>query len=132
MFELTTEEWQNLKFQFGTSSWGGTRYPPFAFTEQGVAMLSTVLDSKIAIQVNIGIMRAFVALRHLSMTYAELAQKITELEANLGKDLSDINEVLRWLGEENQTRADEIRQLQHEQEEKGDWKNRNPIGFKSS
>ena len=63
MFELTTEEFQNLRSQFGISSWGGARYVPMAFTEQGVAMLSSVLNSPRAIEVNIAIMRAFVQLR---------------------------------------------------------------------
>jgi len=57
MFELTRAEFENLRRQFGTSSWGGTRYPPYAFTEQGVAMLSSVLRSKRAIDVNIAIIR---------------------------------------------------------------------------
>lgn len=58
MFQLTEEELTNLRFQFGTSSWGGSRYLPYAFTEQGVAMLSGILRSSIAVQVNINIMRA--------------------------------------------------------------------------
>ena len=63
MFQLTSDEWAILKSQFVISSWGGTRKLPFAFTEQGLAMLSGVLNSDIAIQVNINIMRAFVAVR---------------------------------------------------------------------
>lgn len=59
MFQLTKEEFENLRFHFGTSSWGGLRYLPNAFTENGVAMLSSVLNSKRAIQVNIQIMRTF-------------------------------------------------------------------------
>lgn len=59
MFQLTKEEWSNLKSQFATSSWGGVRKLPYAFTEQGVAMLSSVLNSEIAIEVNIAIMRTF-------------------------------------------------------------------------
>jgi ORF6N domain len=65
MVQLSAEEFQNLKFQSGTSSWGGTRRPPRAFTEQGVAMMSSVLRSARAVQVNIEIMRAFVRLRQL-------------------------------------------------------------------
>jgi hypothetical protein len=65
MFQLTAEEWENLKSQFVISSWGGVRTPPYAFTEQGVAMLSSVLNSDRAVQVNIEIMRAFVRLRQL-------------------------------------------------------------------
>ena len=80
MFQLSDMEFKNLKFQFGTSSWGGTRKKPFVFTEQGVAMLSSVLRSERAVQVNIAIMRAFVKLREILSTHKELAQKLRELE----------------------------------------------------
>jgi hypothetical protein len=76
-----------------------------AFTEQGVAMLSSVLRSGKAIQVNIAIMRAFVALRRYALTYAELAQKTAELETKFEREFADVHEVLRWLGEENQVQA---------------------------
>ncbi|MCK4665731.1 ORF6N domain-containing protein, partial [Candidatus Dependentiae bacterium] len=68
MFKLTTDEFKNLRSQFGTSRWGGTRYPPFAFTEQGVAMLSSILQSSKAIKVNIRIIRVFIELRELAQT----------------------------------------------------------------
>jgi hypothetical protein len=80
MFQLTYQEVRNLKFQFGTSSWGGTRKLPRAFTEQGVAMLSTVLRSKRAVQMNIEIMRAFVRLRQILSTNKALAERFAELE----------------------------------------------------
>jgi phage regulator Rha-like protein len=80
MYQLTNEEVTNLKFQFGTSSWGGTRKLPHVFTEQGVAMLSGVLNSKRAIQVNILIMRAFTKLRELLLTHKDLALKLEALE----------------------------------------------------
>ncbi len=80
MFQLTRDEFNDLKFHFGTSSWGGTRKLPRAFTEQGVAMLSSVLRSKRAIQVNIAIMRAFVNLRKLMTTHKDLARKLSEME----------------------------------------------------
>jgi len=67
-------------FQFGTSSWGGLRKLPYAFTEQGVAMLSSVLHSKRAVRVNIAIMRAFVKLREILLTHKDLADKLEELE----------------------------------------------------
>ena len=79
MFQLTREEWENLKSQFVTSSWGGLRKMPFAFTEQGVAMLSSVLNSDQAIQVNIQIMRAFTKLRHLVLDNEELRNEIENL-----------------------------------------------------
>jgi len=80
MFELTDEEFANLRSQSVTSSWGGQRYPPFAFTEQGVAMLSGVLKSTRAIETNIAIMRTFVALRKLMLSNSQLATKIKQLE----------------------------------------------------
>jgi len=80
MFQLTTEEFKNLIFHFGTSSWGGTRKLPRAFTEQGVAMLSSVLNSERAIQVNIQIMRAFIKLKEMLSTHKDLKLKIEEME----------------------------------------------------
>jgi hypothetical protein len=90
MFELSKEEWENLRCHFGTSSWGGTRYAPMAFTEQGVAMLSSVLNSDRAIEVNIAIMRAFVQLRKMIASNEELARKLKELEKRLEKHDEDI------------------------------------------
>jgi hypothetical protein len=80
MFQLTKEEFKNLIFHFGTSSWGGTRKTPRAFTEQGIAMLSSVLHSERAIQVNIQIMRAFIKLRQILASHKELAHKLEKLE----------------------------------------------------
>jgi len=80
MFQLNGTEHEILRSQFVTSSWGGRRYLPYAFTEQGVAMLSSVLNSKRAIQVNIAIMRAFVRLREILLTHKDLAAKIEALE----------------------------------------------------
>lgn len=122
MFELSPEEWGILRCNFGTSSWGGTRYAPFAFTEHGVAMLSSVLNSERSVQVNIAIVRAFIALRQYVHSFSELATKVGELE----KELADVNEVLHWLGQENQARADEIAGLQTTP---NDWESRRAIGF---
>lgn len=80
MFQLTTNQYKNLRSQSVTSSWGGRRYPPYVFTEQGVAMLSSVLKSKRAIKVNIAIMRAFVELRKFLYSNEKLAKKLTTLE----------------------------------------------------
>ena len=80
MFQLTQEEFNNLKCHFGTSSWGGTRKLPYAFTENGVAMLSSVLISKTAVGVNIQIMRTFTKIREFLLTHRELAQKLSQLE----------------------------------------------------
>jgi hypothetical protein len=79
-FALTKDEFKNLMFQFGTSSWGGTRKSPMVFTEQGVAMLSSVLNSKRAIHVNIQIIRVFTKLRELMINHKDLARKIEDLE----------------------------------------------------
>jgi hypothetical protein len=81
MFQLTAAEWKNLKSQIVISSWGGLRRAaPYAFTEQGVAMLSSVLRSKRAVQVNIEIMRAFVRLRQMLASNAQLARRLDALE----------------------------------------------------
>lgn len=95
MFQLNPEEYQALRFQFGTSNEnrGGRRYLPYAFTEQGVAMLSSVLKSKRAVQVNIAIMRAFVKLREMMTTHKELADKIDKLEGKYTKHEQEIQAV---------------------------------------
>src|SRR5258707_4507547 len=80
LFQLTADEHKNLKSQFVISSWGGARYLPYAFTEQGVAMLSSVLRSSRAVQVNIAIMRTFVRLREMLLSNTELARKLAALE----------------------------------------------------
>jgi hypothetical protein len=80
VFRLTAKEIRILRSQIVTSSWGGRRTLPYAFTEQGVAMLSSVLNSERAVQVNIAIMRAFVKLREILATHRDLAEKIAELE----------------------------------------------------
>jgi len=129
MFELTRDEYKALRTQFATLETGRgkfSKYPPFAFTEHGVAMLSGILNSPKAIETNISIIRAFVALRRYAMTFDELAAKIISHD----KELADINEVLRWLGEENQARAEEITALQSDGKTPGGWQNRPRIGFK--
>ncbi len=96
MFELTEEEMKNLTSQIVMSSWGGTRHGTFAFTEQGIAMLSSVLKSKLAIQINISIMRAFVMMRQWSLTYHELAERLEELEHKHGQRFDGIEQVLNY------------------------------------
>lgn len=93
MFELNKEEFESLRSQFVTSKRGGLRYMPFTFTEQGVAMLSSVLNSDKAIAINIAIMRTFVSIRHFSLLYKELNDKITEIE----KQFPDIYKILNFL-----------------------------------
>ena len=93
MFFLTRQEVMNLRSQFATSSWGGIRYLPYAFTEQGVAILSSVLNSEIAVQVNIAIMRAFVKLRQILSMNKELAYKLNELEHKIERHDEDIQAI---------------------------------------
>jgi hypothetical protein len=94
MFQLTDEEFRNLRSQFVTSSWGGRRYAPYVFTEQGVAMLSSVLNGPRAIAVNIEIMRAFVRLRELIANNKELAKRLDELEARIDRKLSSHDQAI--------------------------------------
>jgi phage regulator Rha-like protein len=98
MFQLSREEFAVLRSQSVTSSdWGGRRYPPYAFTEQGVAMLSSVLRSQRAIQVNIEIMRAFIRLRQMLASHAELARKLDALEKKYDAQFKDVFEAIRQL-----------------------------------
>lgn len=93
MFELTKIEFNSLRSQIVTSNRGGSRYMPFAFTEQGIAMLSSVLNSEKAIEVNISIIRAFVTFRQFSLTYNELKERITVIE----NQFPDIYKALNYL-----------------------------------
>lgn len=97
MFQLTSEEVEHLRSQFVTSSWGGRRYLPYAFTEQGVAMLSSVLRSQQAVRVNIEIMRAFVRLRQMMSTQADLVRRLDELEGRYDGQFKAVFDALRRL-----------------------------------
>lgn len=97
MFQLTEDEAGNLRYQNGTSSWGGRRYLPQAFTEQGVAMLSSVLHSKRAVMVNIEIMRAFVRLRRILATHADLSRKLAALESKYDAQFRSVFDAIRGL-----------------------------------
>ncbi len=102
MFQLTEAEFRSLRFQLGMSKGGrgGRRYIPYVFTEQGVAMLSSVLNSERAVEVNIIIMRVFVKIRQIISTNKELAHKLSELEHKVGKhdeDIGIIFEAIRQL-----------------------------------
>jgi hypothetical protein len=99
-FEISHEEWKNLRYHFGTSShpqWGGRRVRPYVFTEQGVAMLSSVLKSRRAVRVNVEIMRAFVALREMLASHAEIAGKLDELEKRYDAQFKIVFEAIRRL-----------------------------------
>ena len=98
MFQLSKDDFENLRCHFGTSSqWGGRRYPPYAFTEQGVTMLSSVLKSKRAVQVNIEIMRTFVRLRRILASHAELARKLDALEKKYDAQFRVVFDAIRQL-----------------------------------
>lgn len=98
MFQLSQVEWRNLRCQIGTSSLhGGRRFRPYVFTEQGVAMLSSVLSSPRAIQVNISIMRAFVELRDMLLSHKDLAKKLEELEGKYDKQFKMVFDAIRQL-----------------------------------
>lgn len=98
MFQLSKEEFDDLRFHSGTSNGrGGRRYVPYVFTEQGVAMLSSVLRSPRAIQVNIEIMRAFIRLRRMLASTAELAKKLDALEKKYDAQFKDVFEAIRQL-----------------------------------
>ena len=109
MFELTKQELSNWRCQFGTSSADkmGLRYPPMAFTEQGVAMLSSVLKSKRGIQVNIQIMRTFTKLRQLLSTHEDLKKKIESMEKKYDENFRIVFEAIKQLLEtEDKTKKD--------------------------
>lgn len=100
MFELTSEEFSNLRCKFSTSSLkkhGGVRYLPYAFTEQGLAMLSSVLNSDKAIEVNIAIMRAFVLIRQYTLSNKDLTDQLKQLETKYDKQFDDIYEAINYL-----------------------------------
>jgi len=94
MFQLTNTEFNNLISQSVTSRWGGTRKLPYAFTEHGVTMLASVLRSEKAIEINIQIVRAFIALRQYVLGYAELNQKIENFMMESNMQFSDIYQAL--------------------------------------
>lgn len=97
MFELNRSEWENLRCSISTSKRGGIRYLPYAFTEQGVSMLSTVLKSDVAIETNISIMRTFVLIRQYQLSHKDLIEKLHELETKYNKQFSDVFEAINYL-----------------------------------
>jgi hypothetical protein len=112
MFELTEIEFNNLRTQIASSNRGGVRYMPFAFTEQGIAMLSSILNSEKAIAINISIIRAFVTIRQFTLTYSELKSRIEAIESQF----PDIYKVLNYLVDKDRNPKKEIE--------------RNKIGYK--
>ena len=119
MFQLSKEEFDNLIFQIGTSSWGGTRKLPKAFTEQGVAMLSSVLRSNRAIMVNIQIIRIFTRIRYMLESQSEILHKLDRIEKH---EIEQDEQILIIF--------DYIRQLEQSRQQQEDQANRNRIGFR--
>jgi len=113
MFQLTNNEYDNLRSQIVTSSWGGTRTLPYAFTEHGVTMLAGVLRSDKAIQINLQIVRTFIALRQFALGYVELNRKLEEFMVETNMQFNDIYQALTELASQKELEC----------------KPRNPIGF---
>jgi len=111
----TSSEEEILRSQIVTSSWGGARYKPYAFTQLGVAMLSSVLNSKIAIETNRNIMRAFVMLQQFAQNYKELADKLREMEEKCDRQFANITEAINYLLQKDKVEVEQ--------------KNRRRIGF---
>lgn len=108
MFQLSDLEWKILRLQIETSKGrGGTRYLPYAFTEQGLAMLSGILNSEKAIDVNISIMRAFVFMRQYALTHKDLTQKLQELENKYDQQFNDVYEAINFLVQKDNQQADQ-------------------------
>ncbi len=99
MFRLTVEEFAALRSQFATSRWGGRRYPPNAFTEHGAVMLASVLNSPIAVEASIQVVRAFVRLRELLTSHKELARKLADLERKYDQQFQVVFDAIRKLME---------------------------------
>ena len=120
MFQLTDEEFRNLRSQIVTSSWGGARYRPMVFTEQGVAMLSSVLNSERAISVNIQIIRVFTRMRTMLESHKEILKKLEMLEK---KDL-ELDEKVSLIFEY-------LKELEQTKQEETEFNKRKQIGFRS-
>ena len=119
MYELSKVEWDTLRCNFSTSNKrGGTRYMPFAFTEQDVSMLSSILNSDKAIDVNILIMRTFVLMRQYAFTHSDLTEKLKELETKFNKKFKDVYEAINYLLTKDKQETEQ--------------KQRKPIGFKNA
>ena len=116
MFELTKDEWNIIRSQLVMFKNGQGKYPkylPFVFTEQGVAMLSAVLNSEYAVRISVEIMRAFVALRQWALNHQEISERLNTMEKQFGQKFTDIDQVLNYLikKEEQQTQQTTRKQV---------------------
>lgn len=119
MFTLTSSEWENLKSQNVTSSWGGRRKLPKVFTEQGVAMLSSVLNSETAIAVNIQIIRVFSRIREMLLTHKDILSELEKIKQTVSSNSKDIELIFQYLKQFEAAKQQELEQ-----------QNRKPIGYK--
>ena len=114
MFQLNKVEFNDLKSQFATSSWGGRRTPPFAFTEHGVLMLASVLNSERAIQVNIQIVRIFTRMREMLASHKDILHRLEKIEHKLAEHDNQILVIFKYLKH--------LEQIKHKELEKKPWK----------
>lgn len=119
MFELSPKEFDNLRSQFGTSSWGGARYTPMAFTEHGVIMLASVLNSERAIHVNIQIVRIFTRMRKMLASQKDLLYKLEKIAKKLPKNDNQFLVIFEYL-----------EKLEQEKHQMLDQRNRKRVGYK--
>lgn len=119
MFELSPKEFNNLRSQFGTSSWGGARYTPMAFSEHGVIMLASILNSERAIQVNIQIVRIFTKMRKMLASHEELLSKLEKIASKLAKHNNHFLVIFEYL-----------EKLEQEKHQMLDQRNRKRVGYK--
>lgn len=120
MFQLTIQEWENLKSQIATSSWGGRRKLPYAFTEHGVLMLSSVLNSDRAIAVNIHIMRVYTKLKEMLLIHKDVLIELENIKQKIGSNSNNIELIFNYLKQFEQAKQQEL-----------DYQNREKIGFKT-
>jgi hypothetical protein len=121
MFELNTKEFNDLRSQFGTSSWGGARYLPMAFTEHGVLMLASVLNSDRAIHVNIQVVRIFTRMREMLASHTEIIFRLAKIEDKMSEHDNQILLIFEYL-----------KQLEVTKQQETEQKNRKRIGFKNT
>lgn len=119
MFELTAVEFKNLRSQIGTSSWGGGRYLSMAFTEHGVIMIASILNSERAIQVNIQIVRVFIKMREMLASNKELNLRLDKIEGKIAGQNDQILLIFKYM-----------QQLEQEKQQEQDYQNRKRVGFK--
>lgn len=123
MFELTKKEWTNLRSQIASSSWGGLRYMPFAFTEHGVTMVASILNSDKAIKMSIAVVRAFISLKQMVLGHKDLSEKLEQLRKELHERIGEHDTQLASI-------YDVIENLLDEKAKGKTWQERERIGYR--